>query len=474
MNRSVSRETVVAVGMAAAMLAACGNPSSSDGDMPNDSGDVSSGVDDVANHDALDEGDLTADISDAVEDVEADTPDADAGDASSDAERLRQALDPAPCLNTGPVADWPEERVWGDMNAAWRYSPISFAFAAADLDAFEEDPRHGEILAARRQRRVDAVAFCGDDRACLVNGFAWSNDEIAQAVELIAAFADDTELADIADYLSTTIGWPWGFEVPDDAALVEGLFDLTAQVQARALGRALGDVELSRLPGIVTAHNAISTNVVFDALVLTTELLLAVGRDEAFRYGPHAISANADMLDAIGQIDFDAYPYAAILVPGQGPTDLETPLSALGAQRVDLAAERFRAGLAPIILTSGGHVHPFPTPYGEALEMRRYAIETHGIAPSSVAVDPYARHTTTNLRNAARTLHALGVPLDRPVLVTSDPFQTVYIAASVADRALDELGYVPWMTISQLGRNDSCVILSPESLRIDVSDELDP
>jgi hypothetical protein len=138
-----------------------------------------------------------------------------------------------------------------------------------------------------------------------------------------------------------------------------------------------------------------------DSGLVTAALLRAAGRDEAFRYGPDASLENQAAIDAIAGIDFDAYPYTAILVPGQGPTDDTTALNPAGINRINTAVARWRAGLAPLLLVSGGHVHPDKTPFCEAIEMRRYLIDELGIPAAAIVVDPYARHTTTNLRNAA-------------------------------------------------------------------------
>jgi hypothetical protein len=207
--------------------------------------------------------------------------------------------------------------------------------------------------------------------------------------------------------------------------------------------------------------------------------LEADGRDEAARYEPLADGENAAALARIRCIDFSKYPFAAIVVPGQGPTDFDHPLDPTGQIRADQAAARLAAGLAPLIALSGGHVHPDRTPYSEAIEMKQYLIATYAIPEAAILVDPHARHTTTNLRNVARLLYRYGVPVDRPSLVTTDEFQTAYIAAAGANqvfgkRCLDELGYFPYRGLSKLDLLDDCWVPSVDSLYADARDLLDP
>ena len=72
-----------------------------------------------------------------------------------------------------------------------------------------------------------------------------------------------------------------------------------------------------------------------------------------------------------------------------------------------------------------------------------------------------------------------GVPVDRPSLVTTDQFQTAYIAAASAKqvfgkRCLDELGYFPYRGVSRLDLVDDCWVPSVDSLYADARDLLDP
>ena len=117
--------------------------------------------------------------------------------------------------------------------------------------------------------------------------------------------------------------------------------------------------------------------------------------------------------------DGSAAPYDLLIVPGFTPVNAPGPvhLRELGParQRIELAAQDFLDGKAGYVLLSGGNVHPAGTPYNEALMMREYLLEL-GVSPRRILVDPHARHTTTNLRNAGRCMLALG--LSRGLIVT--------------------------------------------------------
>ncbi len=202
--------------------------------------------------------------------------------------------------------------------------------------------------------------------------------------------------------------------------------------------------------------------------------LRADGRDEAVRYEPLDDGENAAARARMATTRWSAYRFGAIVVPGQGPEDPEVALSPLGAQRCDVAVERWRAGLAPFLVTSGGHVHPDRTRYAEAIEMKRYLMEKHGVPEDAILVDPYARHTTTNIRNSTRMLLHDGMPPDTAVLVTSDVGQSWYMAWLLKPRCERELGYVPWRGGAALGATDACIRSSPEVLYLDANDPLDP
>ena len=84
------------------------------------------------------------------------------------------------------------------------------------------------------------------------------------------------------------------------------------------------------------------------------------------------------------------------------------------AERCRSAAEDLHAGVAPLVIVSGAAVHGEDN---EAVVMRE-ALLAVGIAAHRIWVEPCARHSTTNLRNAGRIMLALG--LAKAYVVTSD------------------------------------------------------
>lgn len=212
-----------------------------------------------------------------------------------------------------------------------------------------------------------------------------------------------------------------------------------------------------------------------DSWRLALALLDVNDRTEAITFEPLNAGENAAAIRAAATIDWSKYRYTAIIVPGAGPEDPDTPLSPGGKLRVALAAARFRAGLAPFLLVSGGNVHPNRTRFNEAVEMRRALVDRFGIPAERVVIDPYARHTTTNLRNAVRRLAAMKAPLDKPALIVTSKDQLAYILGAVfATRNQQELGYQPGTPGAAISDEEAPFLPSTRSLVVDPIDPLDP
>jgi DUF218 domain len=204
-------------------------------------------------------------------------------------------------------------------------------------------------------------------------------------------------------------------------------------------------------------------------------ILLANMRDEAGRFTDLNNHENRLTLMGIKNTDWKAYHYSAILVPGDGPNIPGISLSAVGRERLRLAADVWNRGKAPYIIVSGGFVHPSRTPYCEAVEMRRYLLEVLSVPENAILIEPYARHTTTNLRNASRLIFGNDMPTDRPMLVVSDNRQIDYIASDeLRIRNEKELGYQP----AKIGKRVSRTELEATPLKVslfrDALDPLDP
>ena len=198
-------------------------------------------------------------------------------------------------------------------------------------------------------------------------------------------------------------------------------------------------------------------------------------RDEAGRFEPMEQGENKAAIQNLEKIKWSDYPYSFILVLGSGGRDLTTTISPIGAQRTDVAAQLFSQHKAPLIIVSGGFVHPMQTPYCEAIEMKKYLMEKYKIPETSILIEPHARHTTTNFRNAARLAFRYRLPIDRTALVTSSED---HITSSVNDdfrtRNLKELGYVPFEFIKRISPVAAEFKPSINSLFFDANDPLDP
>lgn len=96
-----------------------------------------------------------------------------------------------------------------------------------------------------------------------------------------------------------------------------------------------------------------------------------------------------------------------LIVPGFTPRFgwRATSLHPVPDESCAQAARDLQGGVAPFVIVSGGAVHG---PANEAVLMRE-ALLARGVAADRVLLEPCARHTTTNLRNAARLMLAHGL-----------------------------------------------------------------
>jgi hypothetical protein len=207
---------------------------------------------------------------------------------------------------------------------------------------------------------------------------------------------------------------------------------------------------------------------------LALDALRLNGRDEAVRYEPIVHGQNQAAYDVVSTTKWDSFPYSVILVPGLGPEQPGVALDPGGARRCDSAAVRYRAGMAPFIVVSGGHVHPNKTPYCEAVEMKKYLVNELHIPEAAVIIEPNARHTTTNLRNANRLILRFKIPTDKPVLIVTDAAQNSYINGVLRDRLIKELGYVPYSSMKQLSPIETAYIPLKNCRQVNSMEPLDP
>ncbi|HXB07786.1 MAG TPA: YdcF family protein [Puia sp.] len=212
------------------------------------------------------------------------------------------------------------------------------------------------------------------------------------------------------------------------------------------------------------------------SLSIALQLMDLNDRDEPARFEPLESGENKAAAAAVRSTAWSKYKYATIVVPGEGPGLTTVALDPMGRMRCNLAAARYRRGVAPFIIVSGGFVHPFHTPYAEAVEMKRYLL-TQGIPESAIIIEPQARHTTTNLRNANRLMIRYGIPITMPSVIVSTKSQTDYIdlpQGRFDQRNLHELGYLPYKEKHRVATHDVSYYPVIESLHMDPYDPLDP
>src|SRR5437763_2047556 len=198
-------------------------------------------------------------------------------------------------------------------------------------------------------------------------------------------------------------------------------------------------------------------------------------RDEAGRFEPLQRGENAAALRRLRTVRWKDYPYSSIIVPGYGPDLAGWSFAPEGKLRCEIAARRLRERKAPVIIVSGGYVHPNQTRYCEAMEMKKSLISDFGVPASAIIIEPQARHTTTNLRNAARLLYRYDIPFARAALVTTDSFQSAYIESEgFAKRCDQELGYQPGKILRRVSAFDLELVPRIESLQVNPMDPLDP
>jgi len=197
-------------------------------------------------------------------------------------------------------------------------------------------------------------------------------------------------------------------------------------------------------------------------------------RTQASDFEPMHLGVNEGAFKKIKTLKWTNYPYSVILVPGAGPSEPDVSLSAEAMIRLRIASVQFHLKKAPFIIVTGGKVHPYKTKYCEAIEMKKYCVEQLGIPASAIIVDPHARHTTTNMRNASRLMIRYGMPIEKPGLVCTTQGQSMMIANTLPSRCMIELGYVPYKNGKRLSTTLTEFYALSSSLQIDADEPIDP
>lgn len=388
---------------------------------------------------------------------------------------------------------------------------------AAARDAIEKDVLLTRI-STERWERIEQARNCNSELDCSTMAFHWSEEQISRSADAMAdlyktspAIQDVTEFALRASgmyvrYESLNGGDLLKIAWADSIRRINRAIEIYGEGKSGTPKQRYAEIDsmlrITKCDGQADPVEWVKcdewrfavqnlANLLYDdrenlrlpfspSLRFAVELLVMNQRDEAGRFEPLELGENAAAVRRLksNSIDWNKYPYSAIVVPGRGPDVSELRLSPLGRVRDEIAARRFLDGKAPFLLVSGGYVHPNQTPFCEAIEMKHDLMTRFHIPEDAIIVDPHARHTTTNMRNAARLIYRYGIPFDKLALVTTDPMQSRDIESQAfADRCTKELGVVPFQIEGRISPSDLFDLKFRPSilaLEIDPTDLLDP
>lgn len=338
----------------------------------------------------------------------------------------------------------------------------------AVIDRIVHAPGMESLLRARRERRT----ACGQDLACRAQALLWSAPEAvalrnAMAAEARLPAAEDGRAAQLDREIAGINGIVRVYALgatpatPIDGPGPVAPKDLAARLQAADW---LAETPRDRSPQRLDP-----------SIDYALALLDASDRTDAIGHEPLTSGANAAPMARAKTLDWKRYRYSAMIVTGVGPEIDGEPLSPFGKYHLRLAAQRFARGDVAFILVTGGRAHPRATPFTEADEMRKALITRYGIPADAIVSEPYARHTTTNLRNASRLLAAMGAPMQMETVIVCNPLQSGYIeSAKFTERNAAELGYQPGTVVRRVSPTELVFRPSRASERVDPRDPLDP
>jgi len=403
--------------------------------------------------------------------------------------RDRSMFDPAcPLLQSGSFVQ--------DKNFYW-FTLIEKLPAIKSI--FEQDAELASLLNNVKTRMVRDVATCPMDIDCMLRPFYFTQEEkeqVSARLKVMCQTQPDVQQW-IAQYVRPS-GMFIKYADQSDEALLSAIWMEACQGMEHMIDTyAKGKV--GRYPNIDSVGfnvksedykrmvRSVAYSVQDDAgtlslffqpmLQLALTLMDINNRDEAGRHEPMTQLDNKKAFELIPDIQWDNYKYATILVLGAGPDKENIALSAAGKLRIKVAAKNYHEGLAPFIIVSGGYVHPYQTPFAEAIEMKKALMDNYGVPERAIIIDPHARHTTTNFRNAARIMYRYGIPTDKMSLCTTGFDHIVYVTDPkyrFNERNMKELGYLPYQFFKQVSRYDIEFKPVITSLHADPLDPLDP
>jgi hypothetical protein len=362
----------------------------------------------------------------------------------------------------------------------------------------EQHDQLNTIFKNKKKNITESLNLDNNDIESLINTYKFSDEEIKNISFILREEVKSTKALEL---LITTNLRPSGnyenFKSLDNLDYIVAVWELCAKGLNQSLS-VYGLGEKGRYPEIDSVSYNIkdkyyqgsllmwsdmllnkkeaSTNLFFQpSLDFTLALLYMNHRDESARYEPLDSGANKNTIAAISKIKFNEFPYSSILILGNGPENNKDTLTARGKLNLQLGVIEYQQKKAPLIIVSGGHAHPFRTAFAEAIEMKKELVKRFHIPEDRILIDPYARHTTTNLRNASRLIILSNIPLNKLGLVVTNNEHSKYVEDNkFFERCIEELGYMPSLILERI--NSTTLEYQPkiESLHQNPLDPLDP
>ncbi len=362
--------------------------------------------------------------------------------------------------------------------------------------AIESDPTLSRI-ALRKTAQLKTANEQGMKVTAAYSSIArWSDDEVAEVKAALAKIMDgDSRFsATLVSHMRSSGAYERYRDLADKDLVLRAWTDI-AQAMNRCIGVYADGVHPQTpddAPAYVTTETeyqnwiAIAVQVMVDAgssrplftdvsKEFVLQLLRINGREDAAREKTLERAENERTWEKLRSVDWGAYRYSAIVLLGAASRLPGTELSPRAALRVDLAARCFAQKLAPVIIPTGGSVHPLGTHYIEAVAMKKELMERWSVPGDAILLEPCARHTTTNLRNAVRLIYRGRIPMEKEILVVSDAMHIATTAKKDFEiRCEKELGYLPARIVERPTEFSLGMMPDIRSLHRDAGDPLDP
>lgn len=357
------------------------------------------------------------------------------------------------------------------------------------------DPVLSKMTLTHRADLKASLQNCGRALGCYIKAVQFSDAEIKQAGERLSVlYQPDNALGKLVSQHLIPSGCYSLYALSGKALLISaweqdakavnyaiavyaaGQKPNYAQIDSISFDiKAKGYIELVALNASLSLSETAKTPSFYSStLTFALHSLEINERNQVADEEPMTERANKAAYNYSKKLKWDQYKYTLILVPGEGPEEKDVALSAGGMLRCRLAVQQYQQGLAPFIMVSGGCVHPYKTKYNEAIEMKKFLMQTLHVPEKAILIEPHARHTTTNLRNCARIIFRYGFPMDKPCISSTAASQSDYITNIVPDRCKKEFGFTPYLNGKRLSATEAEFYPLAVSLQLDFDEPMDP